>query len=264
MRRLLIGTIAGIIIILGLWRIAVPDSLITGLIKHALDEKGLQADVEELRKGFFFNFDVKRITITKSGKQILSAENTKGRLDLLSLVFLKLPFFFCGNIGSGSLDGKIDLLKKTNPLDIAIDRAEIEDIPFLSAVGLAGQGTLSGKLTMENNTGEVRFHLADINLKPVAFNGIKIPLDLFYEGRGAMTISGEDIIVKSFALDGNGIYARIKGHITAGRSSLVLELMPDRSFKETYPLLSLLEQYKVSPGYYSIPITGNLSLTRNN
>jgi hypothetical protein len=35
--------------------------------------------------------------------------------------------------------------------------------------------------------------------------------------------------------------------------------MPERSFREKNYIFSALEQYKVSPGYYSIPITSNLS-----
>ena len=260
MRRFLIGSIAAIIIIPGLWQIAVTDRLITGLIEESLEDKGLHADITEFKKGFFFDFALRQITIKKSGKEILSIENAKGRLDLLSLFVLQLPVFFNGEIGRGTIRSKVELFQSGNPLEIAVDSAEIEDIPVFSSLGLLGRGTFSGNLKMENNTGEIRFQLADAHLKSVAFDGIMVPMELFYKGRGALIINGDTVVIKSFVLEGDSIYARIKGDITGGRSSLTLELMPEQSFQEKHPVLSLLERYRVSPGYYSIPITRNFSL----
>ena len=134
-------------------------------------------------------------------------------------------------------------------------------IPFFRALGFAGsRGVFSGDMNIENSRGEIRFALTNAAFESASFGGIVLPLEMFYKARGAMTINNKTVDIKSFALEGDGIYARIKGNITEGRASLTAELMPERSFKEKNYIFSMLEQYKVSPGYYSIPITSNLTM----
>lgn len=263
MKRFLIAGIAGILIVLGAWQIAVPGSLITDLIENSLQDKGLHADFMGFKKGLFFNFESRQITLKKSGTTLLSIENARGRVNLFSLFALRLSVVFNGDISGGRMNGRVDLLHGKNRTDIAIDRAGIEGISFFSVMGLAGKGIFSGDMRMENSSGEIRFDLTNAAFESASFGGIMIPLEMFYKARGAMKINGNAVDITSFALEGDGIYARIKGNITAGRSSLILELMPERSFKEKNYIFSVLEQYKVSPGYYSIPIK-QFFIVRNN
>lgn len=257
MRRFLIGGIGVLILSLGFWQIVVTDSLITDLIRNALDEKGLQVDIVGLRKGLFFTFESEQLTITKSGEKILSTEQARGRLDLLSLFVFKLPFFFSADLGGGKIVGMIELLHTTNPWEISVDGVNITEIPVFGRLGFLGRGRISGNLKMKNNTGEMRFDLAGAELQSVSRAGITVPLDFFDKGRGFITINGDAFFIQSFVLEGDGIYARIKGSITSGRSSLVLELMPEQSFRHKHTVFSLLEPYRISPGHYSIPLNGN-------
>lgn len=260
MKRFLIAGIFGIIIVLGFWQIAVPNSLITDLIENSLEDKGLHADFAGFRKGLFFNFEAEQITLKKSGSSLLSVENARARVDLLSLLGLRLSVLFDGDIGGGRMNGRVDLLHN-NRVDIAIDKAAIEGIPLFRVLGLEGSsGIFSGDMKMENSSGEIRFDLTNAVFESASFGGIMLPLEMFYQARGAMTINNNTFDIKSFALEGDGIYARIKGNITEGRARLTAELMPERSFKEKNYIFSMLEQYKVSPGYYSIPITSNLTV----
>ena len=159
------------------------------------------------------------------------------------------------------MNGRVDLLHGKNRADIAIDKAEIEGIPLFRVLGPCRQrGIFSGDMKMENSSGEIRFDLTNAAFESASFGGIMLPLEMFNKARGAMTINNNTVDIKSFALEGDGIYARIKGNITDGRASLTAELMPERSFKEKNYIFSMLEQYKVSPGYYSIPITSNLTV----
>lgn len=260
MKRFLIAGIAGIIIVLGSWQIAVPGSLITDLIENSLEDKGLHADFVGFEKGLFFNFESRQITLKKSGTTLLSVENARGRVNLLSLFALRLSVVFNGDISGGRMNGRVDLLHGKNRIDIAIDKAGIEGISLFRVLGLGGRGIFSGDMKMENSSGEIRFDLTNAAFESASFGGIVLPLEMFYKARGAMTINNNTVDIKSFALEGDGIYARIKGNITAGRSNLAIELMPERSFRERHAIFSVLEQYKVSPGYYSIPIKSNFSL----
>jgi len=259
-KHLLIAGLAGIVIVLGFWQIAVPGSLITDLIENSLAAKGLHAEFTGFRKGLFFTFEARRITLKKSGNALLSIENARARLRPFSRLALRCPVLFEGDISGGRMNGRVDLLHSGNRADIAIDKAEVEGVPFFRALGLAGsRGTFSGDMKIEDSSGEIRFALADAVFESASFGGVTLPLEMFNKARGAMTINNNTVEIKSFALEGDGIYARIKGNITGGRASLTAELMPERSFKEKNYLFSLLEQYRVSPGYYSIPITGNFS-----
>ena len=260
MKRLLIAGLAGIIVVLGFWQIAVPGSLITDLIENSLAAKGLHADFMDFRKGLFFNFEARRITLKKSGNSLLSIENARARIRPLSLLALRLPVLFDGDIGGGRMNGGVDLLHSGNRADIAIDKAEMEGILLFRALGLEGsRGTFSGDMKIEGGNGEIRFALTNAVFKSASFGSVTLPLEMFNTARGAMTINNNTVDIKSFALEGDGIYARIKGNITGGRASLTAELMPERSFRGKSYIFSLLEQYRVSPGYYAIPITSDFS-----
>jgi len=260
-KRFLIVGIAGVIIVLGFWQIAIPGSLITDLIENSLEDKGLHADFAGFRKGLFFNFESRQITIKKSDASLLLIENARGRVNPLSLLALRLSVLFDGDISGGRLNGRIDLLHGKNRANITIDKAEMERIPFFRALGFAGsRGVFSGDMNIEKSRGEIRFALTNAAFESASFGGITLPLEMFYKARGAMTINNNTVDIKSFALEGDGIYARIKGNITDGRAALTAELMPERSFKEKNYIFSMLEQYKVSPGYYSIPINSNFAV----
>ncbi len=260
MKRLLIAGLAGIFIVLGFWQIAVPGSLITDLIERSLADKGLHVDLMGFRKGLFFTFEARRITLKKSGNSLLSIENARARIKPLSLFALHLPVLFDGDISGGRMNGRVDLLNDKR-MDITIDKAAMEGIPFFSLLGLSGSsGAVSGDMKMENGSGEIRFSMADAVFESASFGGIMLPLEMFDKARGAMTVKNSTIEIKSFVLEGDGIYARIKGKITDGRASLTVELMPERTFKEKNYIFSMLEQYKVSPGYYSIPISPNFAV----
>jgi type II secretion system protein N len=260
-KRLLIAGLAGIVIVLGFWQIAVPDSLITDLIGNSLSAKGLHADFTGFRKGLLFTFEARRITLKKSGNPLLSIENARARIKPLSLLALRLPVLFDGDISGGRMNARVDLLHAGNLTDITIDKAEMEGIPFFRTLGLAGsRGTLSGDMKIENSSGEIRFALSNAVFESASFGGITLPLEMFSNARGAMTIDNNTVGIKSFAMEGDGIYARIKGNIREGRARLTAELMPERSFKEKNYIFSMLEQYKVSPGYYSIPINSDFNV----
>jgi len=139
-----------------------------------------------------------------------------------------------------------------------LKKANINDMPLLKRVGIKGTGTLSGKFTAINDTGHVEFVTEDSRFEPAVFSGAKVPLNLFYSVKGSIDIKGSIINVVSIVFEGRDIYARLKGVIKDTVTDLNIELMPGISFVETPLFLYELEKYKVSPGYYVIPVKGNL------
>jgi hypothetical protein len=63
-------------------------------------------------------------------------------------------------------------------------------------------------------------------------------------------------------MSGAGIYARVRGAIGGTDMNLSLELMTDSSFSAEPLFQFALEKYRVSPGYYVIPLKGVIPRTK--
>ena len=134
-------------------------------------------------------------------------------------------------------------------------------MPFLASKGIAGSGVITGECKFDDHGGDFRFSIQGLRLKDESLGGSMIPLDLFVEGRGIISIDEERIRIRSFSLEGKGIYARLKGMIAGGRMDLTIETMPDALLiRERAHSFSLIENFKVSPGYYVIPIKSSFPL----
>jgi hypothetical protein len=125
-------------------------------------------------------------------------------------------------------------------------------------IGIQATGTVSGRFTMLDDTGHVEFVTEDSRFGPAIFSGVSVPLSFFNSIRGSLDIKGNIINVVSIALEGKDIHARLKGSIKNAIMDLNMELMPGISFIENPLFRGELEKYKISPGYYVIPLKGNL------
>jgi len=250
---------AALILIFGLYSIVFSDSMIKGLIENSLKGSDLSVEITNLKKGIFFSLSSDRITLKKSGNVLLSIDNASGKINPLSLIMMRLTLHFDGVIGGGRMNGAINLFGGKNLTTIGISDAHIEEIPFFALIGLNGSGVLSGGLKLQNGSGETRVEIREARFKTGNFGGVTVPLEMFDGARGALTIGRSMLKVVSFSMEGRGIYARIKGNVAGGQTDLTMELMPEKTFSEHNPLLSLVESYKVSPGFYSIPIKSTLN-----
>jgi hypothetical protein len=87
-----------------------------------------------------------------------------------------------------------------------------------------------------------------------------VPLNLFQSISGSIDVRENVMHITSISLEGKDVNARLKGNIKANTMDLTMELMPGRSFIENPLFLNEFDRYKVSPGYYVIPVRGDLSL----
>ena len=257
MKKLLITLIAIPVILWGIW-IAFPRTSIQSIIEGFVSTEKHRLEVSGLKKGLFYNFTIDHLTLKSSGEEQISSDNIYGRINPLSLMTLRLDVSFHGSVGGGNLSGLINLIKNKLQIGLDVSNASISDIPFLKRAGIKGTGTLSGKFTALNDTGHVEFVAKDSRFEPAFFSGMKVPLNFFHNIRGAMDIKGNIIYVVSVALEGRDIYARLKGVIKDAVLDLTMELMPGISFLENPLFIYQIEKYKVSPGYYVIPVKGNL------
>ncbi len=260
MKRFLIACLAAVIFVFGLWVIAIPESLLTGLVEGAMHDNDMRIETSGVKKGIFFDFTCGRVELKKNDRTLMSIENVAGRINPLSLLTLRLNAHFRGETGGGRVMGTIDLFRGKSHIDIAVADADVADMPFFSLLGIEGKGVLTGTLRIENVSGDIKFAVRDARFGSGSFGGITVPLDVFTGARGAMTITGNTVRITSFALEASDIYARLSGDVTSGKMNLIMELMPEKSFKDSNFIFLVLEKYKNSPGHYSIPITGGLQL----
>lgn len=268
MKKTAVITAALILLVFGFWHIAIPESLIVNTIEKVLPGEDLYLETEGFKKGLFYSCSIEKAILSKkpkpasqktpSGKTdtLLVFEDADIRLDLLSFLSFKPQLGFNLKVSGGNISGQASLTGK----DIKINAANIKisGIPFFEQAAIHGEATLSGKLGLRDGKGDIIFTADDLRLKNASFSGIPIPLELFSAIKGAMAISGDTVEVQSFALEGMGLYARIKGLIKQKKINMTMELMLDSSFKaEAFPLW-MIESYKISPGNYAIPLNTTL------
>ena len=257
MKKILIALTAIPVIFWGIW-IAVPETSIQSIIENSISNNKLRLEAKGVKKGLFYNLSVDNLTLKSSGEQFVSLTNIHSRVNPLSLIMFRLNLFFDGGIGGGNISGRINRIKNKIQIGLDIKKANISDIPLFKLVGIQGTGTISGRLTMIDDTGHVEFVTKDSSFEPAVFSGVKVPLNFFHNIRGSIDIKGNIVNVVSVALEGKDIYARLKGVVKDAVMDLNMELMPGVSFIENPLFLAEFEKYKISPGYYIIPVKSNL------
>ena len=145
-------------------------------------------------------------------------------------------------------------------MNVNIDNADVDGIPLFKVIGLNGKGILSGEFRLKDGTGDVKFSIKDAQFESASFSGVMIPVNLFKSAQGAMTIDRDVVHISSLSLQGDDIYARVKGDIKKNVMDLTLEIMQGSTSSDKSSLFLLLENYKASPGYYVIPIRGNMPI----
>lgn len=260
-------SIALALVIFGLWSIALPDNLIISLIDGSLGKGNIDFQTEGFRKGVFYNFSADKIVLRKREDQgdsfipLLIFRNVRGRLDFISSFRMDPALDFEGEMGGGEVAGKVGLTGKED-LKVRGTAIQVREVPFLGLFGIQGDGLLSGDFRMNNDTGEVKFSVADASLKGASWGGGVVPLELFHEIKGVATIREGRVEVHSLALSGKGVYGRVRGSIRGTHADMSFEVMTDSSFGLGSLTRAMLGQYNVSPGYYVIPLKGNMTKTR--
>jgi type II secretion system protein N len=255
---LIIFLIAIPVIFWGIW-LAFPKTSIQSIIENSIHNDKLTAEIKGLRKDFWYGLSIDGITLKSSGEEQISFNNISARINPLALMLLQLKVSFDGDIGGGDISGHMNRTSNMMQIELAFKRASINVIPLFKHVGVQGIGTISGKFNMINGTGHAEFATKDASFEPAVFSGVTVPLNFFHSIKGAIDIRGNIVDVVSIALEGKDIYARLKGVIRDAFIDLNMELMPGISFIENPLFINALEKYKVSPGYYVVPVKRDYS-----
>lgn len=257
MKKVLIALIAVPVILLLLW-MTFPVSSIQSIMERSVNGTDLVIEVKELRKGLFYTLYADHVILNRFGKELISLRDVHGRINPLSFIVLRIDVAVAGVIGSGEISGDIKLAKDRSYAKIFFREAKINEVQILQHAGIRGKGTLSGKFIMTGEYGHVEFGTKDASFEPADFSGIKVPLNLFNNVTGSVDIKGNVVDIVSFSLEGRDIFARLRGIIRDNVMDLSMELMPGKSLVENPLFLFEMGRYEVAPGYYVIPVQGNL------
>lgn len=262
MKKAAVALIVILLLVVCLWFVAIPESLIADVVENALGGEYLSLRTEGLQKGFFYSFGAERILLKKRGTgegqdtTLLVFSDVKGRFDFGSLLKLRPEVKFHGSMGGGEVTGYVRLTGNER-LVLEAGDVSINGMPLFEPLGIYGDGMLSGTIVVSDNTAELKFAVRDVNLKSATLGGVFLPLDLFRDMKGAVSVRSDNTAeVRSFAMSGTGIYARVKGTVKGSEMNMSLELMTDSSFPQGPLFLMMLDRYKVSPGYYVVPLKG--------
>lgn len=258
MKKLLYAALIMAALVWGLWVIAVPGALLVDTIEDSVRRDGISVEVEGFRKGLFYNFTAQGVHVNKGNERLLSVRDLRGRIDLLRLFALKAAVPFEGSIGGGTLEGEAVFERNGHEISLNIDGAEAGKLALIGLADLKGNGILSGDFQMTDGHGRARFSIDEAKFETVAYSDVIVPLNLFESAKGLVRFKGNTVEVESITLEGPGVFARAKGSIKGGRLDMKLELMPEETAVPDYLLTAVIGQYRVSRGYYVIPLRTTL------
>lgn len=263
------GIPAAVICFLYLTLLFTPNHALEGLLVRVAGNAGYTLDCTGFSKSFPLGIEADALELSSAKGSLLKLRDTKVRLKLLPLLTGKARVAYRGEIGAGELTGELDLGRDTG-WSVQCRGVRLEDIPFFASVAKArvrGELKLSGELaTGKGGAGEMQLEVRGAEVAGVKIGAMPLPDAAYREVRGALSIAKGRAVLKSFTLNGDGIYVRLSGDTALSKPlggsplNLTMEMMPKPSFLERQKFVFLLlAKYQSSPGAFSIPIRGTLA-----
>lgn len=264
-----------VLLVIGIWVIVIPESLIVDAIEGAVPGGGISVRVDGLEKGFFYSVTARQLLIhgampaklpgqtmsppSSDPQPLLTFERVSGSLDFPSLVTLRPLIRIEGSLSGGSVSG-VAAISEGGRSDVVFRDVSLRGLTALELFGIKGEGVLSGNVRYDAGAGEILFTIDKAKLRSTTLGGVFIPLEFFSRMRGALAVRNARTEVKSFTLEGKDVFARISGTAEGRDVNMKMELMPEPAFTAEPLLMTLLAPYKVSPGYYVIPVKTKVAL----
>jgi type II secretion system protein N len=257
-KKILIAAVAFLFLVWALW-IVIPVALIEDIIAESMSGRRITAETKGLRKGFFYSLRAEKILVKSDSIEILSFEDAVFRIHPFRLILLQSKIAMNGKFGGGDISGNMHFAGNSAQIKLDAGNVSINRIPFFERAGIRGTGTFGGRFILTNDEGRIEFAADGVKFEPAVFSGIQVPMNLFSRVSGALATKENIIQVVSVSLEGKEIFARLKGNIQNSFMDLIMEVMPGKSYLENPLLLAGIERYRVSPGYYVVPVRGSLN-----
>lgn len=273
LRRYLTGgaaVLGGILLLLALTLLFLPSRELVGVVQRAMARQGLTLEVGSVGKALPLGLEANQVLISSDQGTIIAADRLTCRVHLLPLLLGRLQWSADATLGSGTLS-LVGTLGKRPTVTVASQNLRLERLPILKTA--LGGGTVQGAFTISGTLsgawprakGSLKLEATAVDLRAVALGGMRLPDAIYRTVRGQLVVDAGTVTLQSFALDGDSIYARLKGTfpvtapLTAAPLNLTFELMPKPEFMERQKLIFLLlTRFMVSPGNFQIPVKGTL------
>lgn len=267
---LALGIPCAIVCFLYLTLLFIPNDTIRGVLTRAAGNAGYTLDCTGFGKRFPLGLKARTLELSSDKGSLVRLQDARVHLKLLPLLIGRAELGYRGKIGTGEIEGELALGKAAG-WSVQARGVRLEDIPFFASVAAArvkGELRLTGALKGPQGgaNGELQLEVRGAELAGIKLGDMPLPDASYQEVRGALKVEKGRALLKSFTLNGDGIYVRLKGESTLatplGNSplNLVLEMMPKPAFLERQKFVFLLlTKYQSSPGAFSIPIHGTLA-----
>jgi type II secretion system protein N len=262
-------TLGGALLFIFLTTLFVPADVMLRAANRSLAGYNLKLGAASFGKALPLGIKGTGFILSSDAGELLNVRKGKLSLGLLPLLTGKLVFNIDAEIGSGSFTSSLSLLRSP-ATQIAIKNVRLEDIPFFQTVaGMKAAGILSGKVAttgvVSQAKGTVQLEVQGAELSGIKIGEMPLPDAAYRTVQGMIRISGGKALIESFTLQGDELYARLKGGLPladplpATPLDLQLEIMPKPALLEKQKLIFLvLLKYQDTPGHYLIPVKGTL------
>lgn len=264
------GIPAAILLFLFLTVWFVSKDAIRGVLERSAANAGYTLTLSGFAKKFPVGIKAQTLEVASPKGSLIRVERLRVGVKLLPLLVGKVRLDYSGRIGGGDVEGELSLGKEPG-WSIEGSKVRLEEIPFFTSVAGArvkGDLRVTGHVATVKGTptGDLQLDVRGADLAGVKIGEMPLPDASYRQVRGALRIDKGIAQLKSFTLEGDGMYVRLKGSLPVvnplGNSplDLTLELMPKPDFLERQKFVFLLMiKYQTSPGVYSIPIHGTLA-----
>ena len=226
-----------------LWYAAVPDSSIGYLLASHPVGPGLVIKLTDFHKGLFFSFGAGSVSVESGGKKAVAFNDVRGHINPLDLLLFRIGVSFNARLAGGAARGFFNygFFSGKKKLKVRLDGVRIGKLP---PVKKTVSGTLDARLVFSGDKGNLLFTMGNLGHFPYGFKS----------ANGVAGITRTEISIGSASFESPGTYAKVKGsaNLENGSYNLRLEVT-----KQGAPD-PLLAPYRQSPGYYVIPLSGNL------
>ena len=245
--KILLYAVAAIVLLpVVFWYAAVPDSAIPGLIASRAGGPGYDVRVNNFHKGLLLSFSAASVTVGCGGRPALAFEGVRGRINPLGLLGLRLLVPFKAVLAGGTVRGRYayGLFSGRSRVRAKVEGAQLSGLPLIKG----SRGTLRARLEYAGGpggmAGSLMFSAKDLRDFPYGFRN----------ANGVVYLTPGGLKIKSISLDSGEMYAKLKGGIHNGQYNIRMEVTtPGPGETCRNPLLA---PYRVSPGYYVIPLSG--------
>ena len=263
------GSAAGLLLFIFLTILFIPASALLKTANRALAQHGLTLSAIRVGKALPLGITGEGITLSSASGELLTISRGSLYFELLPLLTGKARISTSATIGSGSLRASFTAGRAV-ATSINLKNIRLEDIPFFKNVAaVKASGILSGSVettgAIARAKGAIKLEVQGAEVSGIKIGEMPLPDAAYRTVQGMIRIDGGKGVIESFTLQGDDLYARLKGALPladplpATPLELSLELMPKPALLERQKLIFLLLlRFQDSPGHYQIPVKGTL------